>query len=107
MSDPSEAKPGWVRILRVNLRLVSGFLALFFGWICWQMAAAGPEWWGFWIPAALCFLGGVLQLIGALFEVFGLIGSLFRWNHLRRKGVAPRADHQPAQKDLRDGGMIR
>lgn len=105
MNNPSDQPITWRGILQVNLKAAGGLLALFYGGVCWQMAS--PEWWGFWFAGVLGFLGGAIQLIGAIYKMWTLIGGQRRWNILKTQGTKPRADQRPDRETFKDEGMIR
>tara|TARA_R110002072_G_scaffold150788_2_gene299371 strand:- start:9709 stop:10026 length:318 start_codon:yes stop_codon:yes gene_type:complete len=105
MSTPSDQQITWHGVLQVNLRAAGGCLILGYGWLCWEMAS--PQYWGFWLAAALSGAGGASLLSGALYKTCTLIGGQRRWNKLKNQGTEPRADRQPVRDDFKDGGMIR
>ena len=98
MTQPLKQDIGWRPILRINGLFVSATIALFYGWLCWQMAS--PEWWAFWLVAMLSALGGALQLLRALFELIGLLLRLRRWRRFEASGVTPRADPMVTDADF-------
>ncbi len=102
MSTRHKQDIGWKPVLRINALFASAFVALFYGWLCWQMAS--PEWWGFWLIAFLSGFGGALQFLRATFETIGLLLRLRRWRRFENSGVTPRADPMVKDADFERGG---
>ncbi len=102
MNDPSDQDIGWGTILRINAQFAFGALIFFYGWLCWQ--GVSVKWWGLWIIAMICLVGGAIQIIQAAVEAFKLILRLRRWKKYQKMGVKPRADHMAQDSDFEDGG---
>ena len=105
MSNPSDQPITGRGILEVNARAAGGILALFYSWLCWQMAS--PEWLGFWLISVLSGVGGVILLIQDTIKAGQQILGQRSWRVLTRQGVTPRADKRPGPDDFKKTGMIR
>jgi hypothetical protein len=97
--------PNWKIILRINLKFIGATLSLSYGWVCWQIAS--KEWWGFALMAGLAAIGGGITLVGALYELNGVLRKSGRVRDLKEKGAEARADRAPDHHDLKNHGMKR
>lgn len=98
MNNPGDQDIGWGKVLQINVKLAFGALILCYGWLCWQGVSA--KWWGLWLLAMLCFIGGAVQIIGAAFEAIKLISRLRHWRKYQRLGAELRADRMAQDHDF-------
>ena len=100
-----EGRPGLKAILRINIRFIAAFMALGYGWLCWQLAS--PEMWGLGIAAVICGIGGALHLIATVWQMVALIVRDRKVRDFAARGGKTRADRMAREEDLKSRGMIR
>ena len=104
MSDPSKRDIGIGAILRINAHFALGVLAIFYGWVCWQIADV--KYWGFWLVSVLSYAGGGIQVLLGLKEVWIFVGNLRHWQRFRKLGARPKADAMAQDSDFAEGGPM-
>lgn len=100
-----DGKPGFLAILRVNLRVVVALCVLGCGWVFWQLTS--PLNWGAAVIAVVSGLAGLSLVISSVTEVVGMVRRYRKMRAFAAQGGKTRGDPMARDEDLRDRGMLR